>query len=136
MAFNFFKLSERLFDDFKGIKGSTTPEVSFVMKNTEYEEGELRPKTKIVNISRLCLLTDLSNRQKLLYQDYIMKGRKLISIRYIDKHSLFEKNNTLLNITNDCYVMVDNEKYSIIDFISYKNNNMCRFICAYGGEND
>lgn len=135
MPFDFFNISKRLYSDLTGLKGTTEgQEVKFVMKNVSYEDGELRPKTITKEISRNCIVTDLSNREKLLYQDYMMKGRRLISVRYVDKDTIFNKNIDLLKITNDCYIIVDNETYSIVDFISYKNMNMCRFICAYGGE--
>lgn len=135
----FFDLSKRLFDDFAGIRGNNVKEskISIYYTSTKHEAGKITPIiTNKVKKTR-ALITDLSNREKMTYNEYLMQGRKLISVRFIirDTIEITEDIDKLIEgLSNvNSYVIIDFKKYNIIEIIPYINNNMCRLICAYGG---
>ena len=136
MGFNFFKISKNLYNEFKGIAGSNH-KVKIYLTTRTFEEGKARGKVEQVMVNTNCLITDLSNREKLTYETYEMKGRKIMSFRFIDKTGILEKlkdidfNNMK---SNESYIEWNGEKYTIIQFLSYTNANMIRFIGVYAGE--
>lgn len=138
MAFDFFNISKNLWKDFKGIAGSRAkPSITLCFK--QYEEGNPREINVVKTINNLpCLITDLSNRERLAYQTYAMEGRKMMSFRFLDKTAilkLINQPNFNAMKNNDSYITWNGEKYSIIAFLSYTNANMIRFIGVYGGDN-
>ena len=137
MGFNFFNISKNLYNEFNGIAGSNH-KVNIYLTTRYFEEGKAREKIEQTKITTNCLITDLSKREKLNYETYEMKGRKIMSFRFLDKSGILQKLKKIdfSNMKyNESYIEWDGEKYTIIQFLSYTNANMIRLIGTYGGVN-
>lgn len=138
MTFNFFNISKNLHSLFKGIAGSEN-EIKLLLCFPVWEEGNPRKKYNKVEMTTKGLITELS-QERIKYFNYsVMEGRKLLSLRVLDKTNILQKCN-VDNFsglqTNSSWFMWKNEQFNIVGWQDYLNNNQVRFYGVYGGEKE
>lgn len=135
--FNFFNLSKDLHSVFKGIAGSLIKPITLVLVFSTREAGKVDAIEKETKIKTYGLITALSQEKIKYLSNGTMEGRRMVSLRLEAKKNILQKCNVkgfdkMLN--NKSYFIWNDERYNIIGFNDYINNNQIRFYGAYAGE--